>query len=193
MISMHPAFTRTMALALLAALVLALYALVAQPIIDARHDYDESIIRSLDLIARYERIGEDRPALEAKLAALDKSASASTSYLEGASASLAGATLQNRARLAIDNAGGTIRSSQILPVLQQDELERIAIRINFTSDLAGLQQALHALESASPYLFLENVTIQSQGRVNRRRARLNEDQSLAIRLDVFGFFVPGAS
>lgn len=191
--SIHPAIARTMALTLLAALLLGLYALVAQPIIDTRQAYDESIVRSLDLIARYQRVGGDRPALEAKLAALDNSASSSNSYLEGTSASLAGATLQNRAKLAIDNAGGTIRSSQILPVRQQDELERITIRINFTSDLAGLQQALHALESASPYLFLDNVTIQSQARINRRRARVTEDQSLAIRLDVFGFFVPGAS
>ncbi len=186
--------SRLLALGLLGGVLLAAYGLVLAPVIVAYQEVGQEIEEAQLLLQRYRSLASQRPELSARLAGLEQQAAKAGGYLKGPSDALAAAELQDHARAIIDGAGGSLRSTQILPVSAEDSkvpVRRATLRIQLGISIEGLQKVLYELETGQPYLFVDQLTVRQQ-RMRRRSAEAEQEPVLDVSFEVFGY-VRGAA
>ncbi|MEE8248530.1 MAG: type II secretion system protein GspM [Alphaproteobacteria bacterium] len=199
--TLSPTLSRALALAILGALLWAVGALAVAPMVASYQLEQDAIARSGELLQGYQRLGRSRPMLEAQLAEVRKSLSPAGLYLAGASDALIAAELQNRVKAAVEADGGKLNSTQILAAQDEGSFRRVAIRVQMTVTVEPMQKIFYGLESATPYLFIENVDIRRRVAKRRRRKRKNEpaatvpegESRLTVRFDLYGYARSGES
>jgi general secretion pathway protein M len=204
--TLSPFLSRSLALLLLLAVLAAGWTLVVEPVIKARSAQRQTIARSHDLIARYDRVGMHRDRLEKSLAGMRNRGRSTAGYLIGANHSLTAAALQDRIKRIVTVNGGAIRSSQALPPKDDQGLKRLPIRVQLSADIIALQKILHQFEVGEPggaYLFLNDVNIRSQRarhvRRTRRRGSKNVasnptgNRALTVSFELYGYYRPEKS
>ncbi len=112
--------------------------------------------------------------------------------LPGTSSAQAAAALEDVVRGAIEQSGGRIDSLEILPLSPEDGLERIGMRVLAGLDHAGLQGALHQLESGRPLIFIDALQVKPDQTRSafRRRAAPDEAVGLKITVTLHAFLEP---
>lgn len=148
--------TRTAALALLALVGLVLVAAVAGPLALGAHDRAE--IRAADVriaasTAALARLGTDLGAAKPP---------SEGGGIEAASPALAGGRIQELLTAAVQGAGGTLRSVELLTVKPAGAYTAIPVRITFAADAEVLRSFLHQVESAVPVLVVDRLDIDAQ-------------------------------
>jgi general secretion pathway protein M len=176
---------RIAAIGILLLLLLFAYVGVAEPLLEsygeARADAD--MMRSA--IAHVESVGATTGDLEKQLAQVKEQARGANGFLPTTSDALASASLQNLVKDAIDKVHGDLRSTQILAAHDEGSARRIAVRAQFTADLAGVQRVFYDLESmASSILFLNNVQITQQA---PRPGNAAPASRLEVQFDLVGY------
>ncbi len=186
---MRPAFSRALALALLAAAVGGAYGGVVDPLITRYRTYDATIAERAELVNRYRRLAAARPALAKRLAELGTLERASTGFLKGGNEALIGAELQNRLKGVVESSGGKLTSVQVLPGKDENGFRRITIRARLTATVEALRKVLHAVETAPPVLWVDNVDVRARKTRRRRRAKQvqADDRTLEVRFDLSGY------
>jgi general secretion pathway protein M len=181
--------SRLLALVLLAAVVLLAWQGLIMPVIAAYQTSATSIAQSRSLLERYRALAELRPHLARQLEERRSDTEASRAYLEGPTDALAAAALQEQVRTIIADAGGELRSTQILPGKVVDEalrIQRAGLRLQLSVEVEGLESILYRLETAEPFLFIDEISIREQ-RVRRRRNEAEKAPELDVSLQVYGF------
>jgi general secretion pathway protein M len=181
--------SRMLAVGLLGGVLLAGYGLVLAPVIAAYQEVGQEIEESQLLLQRYRSLASQRPELSARLADLEQQAAKVGGYLKGSSDALAAAELQDHARAVIEGAGGSLRSTQILPASAVDSkvpARRATLRIQLGIDIKGLQKVLYQLETGQPYLFVDQLTVRQQ-RMRRRSKEPEQEPVLDVSFEVFGY------
>lgn len=193
MITLPTAISRALALAILATLVWGAYAFAIEPLI-ARHQlYEDSIARSQELVQRYRRIGGGLAALESQLAEARQRLSPEGLYLEAASDALVAAQLQNRVKAIIEDGGGNLTSTETVPARDEGDFRRIGIRLKLTTTIEALQEVLHELESARPYLFIDEVDLRTRATRRRKQKSSQGESTLTVSFELFGYTRGGTS
>ena len=196
MTRLSPIVGRLTALALLIFGCLAVWAWVINPIGARFAEYNDSIDNSRQLLSRYSHLARQRPILEAALDDLVENEHYRDLVLAGSSVDLMGAALQKQMTEVISRYGGQVRSTQLLADEVEGNFQRIKIRVNMTSDMESLFEVLHAIESAKPLLFLDNVYIKgsrASGAFAKRRKILagvtptSENARLQVAFDVLAY------
>ncbi len=190
---------RLLAIAILILALLAAWTLAVRPLAAKFAGYRQSIAQSRQLIAGYRRVGGARGTLERRLEEARRVRAGQKFFLEGASVGIVAAELQNRLKSIVTTNGGKLKSTQLLTPKERDGRRRVAIRVNMTAETEALARIFHSLESASPYLFLDNVHIRAPRAVTRRRPRSAPRRAragrigrdLRVRYDVFGYMQAG--
>jgi general secretion pathway protein M len=184
--SLSPPMRRLLAVSLLIGIAWLLWSGVASPIIASHAEATATIERFETALSRERASERDIAALRASLVELKKSEASIPGFIEGANESIAAAQLQSRIKTAVEAVKGEMRSTQILPARDDGKYRRIAVRGQMLLTTAGLQRVLHDLESASPYLFLDNVDIKVRPQ-QRNRDTAVQEPTLEVRFDVAGF------
>ncbi|MEE8622980.1 MAG: type II secretion system protein GspM [Alphaproteobacteria bacterium] len=186
MTALSPLVSRSLAVAILVAALAALWVLLVAPVTEKFEGYGRSISHSRELLVRHLQIAAQRARLETELEELRRAQSSTGRFLEGGGIELVAAEAQNKVKNLIDANGATLKSTQILPAQEKDNFRKLTIRVTMSADTEALQKIFHALETANPYLFLDNIDI----RARRRRARRGRSVSqgeLQIRFDLYGY------
>ena len=101
---------------------------------------------------------------------------AGSPFLEGASVTLASASLLQRITSAITQAGGSVVSSEVEPQAQRPKDDYVkATATCEVTQVAALQQLLHDLEAGMPFLFVDQLVVEaapSSDKGERMRVRL---------------------
>ena len=88
-------------------------------------------------------------------------APAGSSFLEGATVTVAGAALLQRVTAAVTKLGGSVLSSQIDLQGTQAKTGFLTIIASCDIDQGGLQQLLYDLEAGQPFLFVDQLSVQA--------------------------------
>jgi general secretion pathway protein M len=176
---------RVLALGLLIIPPLALYTLVIAPAIDAYWQGREEIEDMRHQSERYAQVARDAGELERRLTALRRATGGHDGYLAGENETLVGAALQLRVKTLIEESGGAVRSSQILPFRDETGVRRITVRLQSTQSTAGLAQALAALASDQSTLMVDQLDVRARPVAQQAAAG-----PLEVRLDVSGLMRP---
>jgi general secretion pathway protein M len=82
-------------------------------------------------------------------------------FLEGATVTVAGAALLQRVTAAVTKLGGNVLSSQVDLQGTQAKTGFLTIIASCDIDQAGLQQLLYDLEAGQPFLFIDQLSVQT--------------------------------
>ena len=157
----------------------------------------ESVV---DQIRRYERLIATIPRLKAELDRERNNKEIRAFYFDAPTAALAGAQLQGTIQEMVQAAGARLVNSQFLPAESNEQPPRVRIRAQIQGDTNAMLDVLYSIEHARPFLFVDQLSVRSTTRRERRDRRQGGNnppaetkQELTIRLDVFGYALGSAS
>lgn len=87
---------------------------------------------------------------------------ASLLLLEGETTGIAGANLQKLMSGLVLEHGGAASSLQILPPKEDGNLVRIPMSLSISVGIDGLRDILHGLETGTPLIFIDDITIRTE-------------------------------
>lgn len=187
-----PWISRLTALLLLVLVLFGTYLTLVEPLVVDYDAIDREIDEAQDQVAHFERLAAMRPAVEQQLQQVDPEQSAQGHYLSGGTDALAAAGLQDRINALVADNGGTLRSTQPMPGVEEQGFRRITLKVQLTATTEELFDTLYELESGAPILFVEDLDIQS--RIVRRQTSdkvgARESQPillLAVAFDLSGY------
>jgi general secretion pathway protein M len=191
---------RRRCLAVLVAIVfvpLALATLVGLVWLERMQTLESGIQGDLDRLQRYQRLVATLPALRQALAEEQSNDAFKAYYFDADTPAIAGAQLQREVQDMVRNAGARPVSAQVLPSDEQDDPPRVRVRIQLQGTTEQLFDVLYRVESARPFLLIDQLSIRSQARSNQRRGRQRvrgaprpaQQDQLTVRLDIFGYFL----
>ena len=104
--------------------------------------------------------------------------------LTGSTDAVAAAALQSTLKVLVELEGAKLNSAEMLPPETEDNVvRRVGVRIAFTGNLTLLATVLEGVEMTRPVLSVGNLDIHTAA----DRDDEEEDQTLAIVMDVYGF------
>lgn len=111
-------------------------------------------------------------------------------YYPGATAPIAAALVQRTVDSIIDDAGGRLIESQLLPITEADpDGHRIDLRTSFEATIDSLQSILFEIETRRPIMLVRSLSARSFVAVGRNDAD-EDDPMLQVSLVVAGFWEP---
>ncbi len=159
---------RLTALALLALLVgSALYLVVDQGLLARYHYYQEFLEQQQARLQQLNRIAANGKPIQQLMTKIGQDQGITAQYLPQSAPALAAAELQQRIRSVVEAAGGTLRSTQALPPVEEGNTVKIAVSVTLTGDTDNLKKILYDLEAQTPLLFVDNLEVSA--RENRQR------------------------
>ena len=192
MIQMSPKQSRAAALALLVALLVLAVGIIAVPLWLLNRHYDAALEDSVTRLERYSKIAGMRDGLIRKSAEV-KALAASHHYLKSASPALAAAELQEQAKVILEANGGKLNSIQILPHKDDGAYRQVSVALQLSAPLSAVKGMLYALESARPYLFVDNFSVRSTAGFGPRiGVDPAAEPELTVQFDVTGYALKGA-
>jgi general secretion pathway protein M len=104
---------------------------------------------------------EGRKPLAAGKGSAEVGAPTGSAFLEGATVTVAGAALLQRVAAAVTKAGGSVLSSQLDLQGPNAKAGFVSMVANCELDQSALQSLLYDLEAGMPFLFIDQLDIQS--------------------------------
>jgi general secretion pathway protein M len=178
---------KLLAVALLAAAVLGAWEFVVRPIAAEFAEHEAAIEQNQLMLVRFARVAGMRGVLEKERDRLKGEIDGRSGLLAGNNPALIGAGLQDRIKGIVSNHGGRLQSAQILQPTGQKEFTRVSVRVVMTSEVPSLQKILYDIETATPYLFVDDVDVRKRVVRRPRQARTEVEEQLTVRLTVFGY------
>ena len=143
-----------------------------------------------DKVARFESIATRQVALEKRLETVRRSINLGELTLRAGSATLAAADLQEQVKAAVQAAGGSLTSTQILEPEKVSSFDRVSVNVRMTGTTPAVQEILYALESGRPVLVVDDllvVTRRTAARLGNRQTVKQQDR-LDVRFKVSAFY-----
>lgn len=150
-------------------------------------------LRHAELALRME--SRQRPDIEKRLAQVQLFEAANPGFLPEANKELATAGLVQRLEQVVQAASPRPDACQITArtpadaIAGKEPFPRVVVQVRLRCGMGELAAVLHALESGSPQLFVDNLDVLS------RRSYLaagSEGGALDVSFDLFGYLAPGA-
>ncbi|HWY13541.1 MAG TPA: type II secretion system protein GspM [Rhizomicrobium sp.] len=141
----------------LGAIVLLFALVIALPVAALFRAQANDRAEALDQLAAYRAQDAQRPALAARLAALQQGAKSVPGLLTASSAALAQAQLQSDMKELIDRSGGALLSAQLLPPTKVKGFDSVAIEYDLTIPVSRFSSLVYAVETHTPYYFVDSA------------------------------------
>jgi len=175
--------SRLLAVAVLIGVVGLGWSGIVQPVLDRWQETRAQIAQTKALLARYKAINARHDQLEVELEELRQEILPKSGAFSGEDPSVVAAELQSAVSQMVKTGGGDLLSIQIVPGEDEGSLTEVRVRVQFTAAADDVTRIFHDLESAKPYLFVDNLQIRagrSARRVRRTRSRSDDDDSDAL-------------
>jgi general secretion pathway protein M len=183
---LSPKQKRVLALALLfLVIVLPIAAIAGLAWMGHRH-YDGALFTMTRQLKSQSAINSTRPQLLEAVELL-KAKDIKRYFLKGASPALAGAELQDLIKAVVEQNSGRVQSIQTLAHKDSEGYRQLTATVQMSVNVPNLRNALHALESREPYLFVDNLTIRSQSGFGYKPPPGAPEQEHFVQMDVSAF------
>ena len=173
---------RLLALSLLLIPLILVAKFVLWPWLQSYASTEDDLDSTREEIVHYQRLLSEQPALQAAVARLERTRPLSPYLLAGTNRALAAAGLQKQLQDAATKHGVTILSLRVQNPASVGPLERISVEARLRAGIPELRDLLYWIETARPYLFVEDISI------NARRAgrRTTTPGGLEVSLTLYG-------
>jgi general secretion pathway protein M len=185
-----PTQSRVAALGILFLVGILVIAAVVVPMWLLNQRYGAAVDDASGRLERYSRVVGMREGLLQKAQEV-KALETARHFLKSASPALAASELQELVTVILEQNGGKLSSIQILPHKDDGPYRQISLSLQFNAQLSAVKAVLHALESARPYLFIDNMTIRVPNPLGQPKEFIN-DPELIVQFDLTGYALKGA-
>ena len=152
------------------------------PIISFFAERENRIAEQLKRLARLEAVVAQAATVQSSVS--DTSAQMrGGEFLTGPSENVISADMQTRLRGIVEPAGARSRAAQALPLKTINQIKYSGSRIEIFGPLPSIHRAVHAIESAKPYLFINGATFKISP---ASRQGAPEEPIVQAQLDIFG-------
>ena len=183
--------SRSLAVALLVALVVLAVAIIAVPFWLLHRHYDLAIADSLEQARPLYRASRARAPSSRRSSMRCVARTRGVSILRSGAAALSAAEAQEAVRSLVESSGGRLITMQA-PVSKDDgHYRQMTANVQLTANIFALRKILHAIENNVPYLFVDNLTIRTQVPGNFKPAPGGEPE-MFVQFDVSGYSLTGA-
>lgn len=181
---------RAAAVSLLLLLIALVGVLLIGPLWERYTSNRDQIAELENNVVRFESVAGRQAELERQFSTLERASNLGELTLQADSATLAAADLQERVKAAVQAAGGSLTSTQVLEPEKVSSFERVSVNVRMTGSTPAVQKSLYALESGSPVLVIDNLLVVTRRTTVRLGARRREQQQdwLDVRFKVSGFY-----
>jgi general secretion pathway protein M len=188
---MNPVQSRNLAIGLLVGAVLLVVAAVAAPAWLASRHYDKALVDALDKLDRYRRIAATRPEIARDLEAM-RAHDPRRFFLRSGAAALSAAEAQEALRSVIEAGGGRLITMQAPSSRDEGRYRQVTVNVQLTANVIALRKILSALETRTPYLFVDNLMVRSQVPSNFKPGPGAEPE-MFVQFDVSGYALTGGA
>jgi general secretion pathway protein M len=184
-LTLTPVQSRALAIVLLLAVLAFLVVLVYVPWKQAHLYYDTVIADRLDRTSRYLRVAAQRKDVETNIALIRKR-NASRFYLKASAPALAAAEVQQMAQAIVEANQLAVESTQFASHKDDGPRRKVSVNFRLRGLLPAVQKALYELETALPYLYVDDLLIRSSNMRNFRPAPGVEPE-ISVQFDLYAF------
>lgn len=179
---------KLIALLLLLFCIVLVLGMVIVPLVEISTSYDESIDDLRFKLLRYKRTVAAKDRILEQLDKLKQRPGNENQFSNRTTPALASADLQQRIKTAVEELGGRLMSTQVVPEVEEEHLTRISIKVRMTGDIAVLRNVLYGLETARPMLIVDNLSAQpGSHRRDRITRKILPSNELNVNFDVSGY------
>ena len=189
---LSPTQQRVLAAVLLVVAVLLATLILVGPILALHRHYDAAIDMLTDRLERYRRVAAQAPELRRALEAM-RERDGRRFFLKNAAANLAAAELSDLVRAAIENNGGRITTSQSPGPREDGRFKLLTVNVQFFATTPSLAKILHALDTTTPYLVVDSLTIRPLNAFRGFKPAAGQEPENNVQMDVsaLAFAEPG--
>lgn len=184
-----PQRQRTLAVALLVAVVVLVLAVVLGPVVLLHRHYSAAIDDLSDRLERYRRVAAQAPELRRALDVL-KEKDGRRFYLKNTAPNLASAELADLVRSAIENNGGRITTSQNPGPRDEGAFRQLTVNVQFFATTPALAKILQALDTQMPYLIVDNLSIRPLNAFRGFKPAPGQEPENNVQMDVSALAYP---
>jgi len=181
---------RLVALALLLIPAILMIRFIVWPIAGSFISAADDLEITREEIARYQRLLNQMPAMQEAVSRYESQRPLAPYLLAGSNRALAAAEMQGHLQDAAKKHGVTILSLRVQKAdSDRGPLERVAVEARVRSSIPELRDLLHFIETTTPYLFVENLSINVR---QSRRRNATRTSALDVRITLYGLRAPAA-
>jgi len=181
---------RTLAIALLALVVVIVVGAIAVPVWTVNASYRDDIEQLQSRLQRLRAVAASDGELRPRYEQYKATQRAAGHFLRSSTDAVAAAELQGVLKNLASANGAQVLSTQILPAIAEDQFVRVALRARLRGTLTDIVNTLHTIETNDVFLFLDNVSVRDS--TDRRRALPGNSVQFEVDLDLITY-VPGES
>lgn len=188
--TLDPVKSRRLAVGLLVLVIAAIVAAIGIPVWMMHRHYDASLGDLNDKLERFRRIAATRPETAKQLEAL-RGKDTRRFFLRTGAPALSAAEAQEIVRTLVESSGGRLISLQPPTVKEEGRYRQVTVNVQITANIFAMRKILHAIESNTPYLFIDSLVVRSQVPSNFKPAPGGEPEMFLI-FDVSGYALTSA-
>lgn len=174
----NPKYKRWLAIGLLVMVISSVILTIWLLFLSRGFDYYEEKNSLLFRLQRQKNIAARKESVTENLNSIKKQFQEQAYFSLGDTEALAAADLQNIVKSVVNDAGGQLTSTQVLPGKAETGFNRIAIRVRMTGSIETMQNVLRNLEANIPLLIVDQLDITTV-RVGRQQRNAKPDNSIS--------------
>ena len=181
---------RRLALGLLALAVVLAICIIAIPTWMRHRHYDQALAEMHDRLDRYQRIASTRPELLRQLDAM-RAKDPRRFFLRTGNAAISAAEAQEALRGVIEQNGGKLITVQAPTSRDDGRYRQITVSVQMTATIVALRRILNAIDTNTPYLFVDNLVVRTQLQSTYKPAP-GQEPEMFITMDITGYALIGS-
>ena len=178
---------RWLALAILILVFSLVVSITVLPVWSANRNFSQTIATLEGRLEQLQRAAALGAKLQPHYQQLKQLLASDKHYLKSASETLAAAELQRLVKGVAQAKKVEVLSMQNLPASREDNGIRCALKVTMRGDLENIIEMFHALETGSPFVFLDKVSIRN---IMSRRKTIPSNLPLDTDFELFGYLAP---
>ncbi len=188
--TMNPDQNRRLALGLLVAVVVLVVATIAIPAwwVTNRY-YGVKLDETQGLLDRYQRIASMRPTVARDIEVM-RAHDPRKFFLRSGAAALSAAEAQEAVRAIVEANGGRLITMQAPNTRVEGRYRQVTVNVQLTASVIALRKILNAIETRTPFLFVDNLMVRSQVPSNFKPGPGAEPE-MFVQFDVSGYSLEG--
>jgi hypothetical protein len=185
-----PQRSRQLAIGLLVVAVVGIVAAIAIPEWLLHRHYDAAVSDSLDKLDRFRRIAGTRPQVARQLDAM-ATRDPRKFFLRTGAAALSAAEASEAIRSLVESSGGRLITMGAPSSREEGRYRQVTVNVQLTANVFALRKILNTIETNTPYLFVDNLTVRTQVPAAFKPAP-GAEPDMFVQFDVSGYAITGS-
>lgn len=181
---------RSLAIGLMFLVMLSITLLIVRPMVTDYYTNQARITQLQQQLQRFTEQVQNRPIIEKQVSELKNNILGAKVFSAQKSIPLVLAEIQENIKKTVVTAGGELSSIQTLPTKTVNGVTQLGINASFSGKISQLKSILYELESAKPYMIIENIKIYGASNGRTAHSKIDSANKIMAIADIVTYIPP---